>query len=304
MAVGDLLSGPFQVELRDVLMDACACEGLIVTEWLDGFGVPATRDNDQPRPQRDGLFASPQYLGGRAMLLGVAALADSTTELMALMEDLGTAFGPVSDTDSDLVIEMAFTLADAGQKYLVRGKPQRAATGYKTVARIWRRTPRPFTESALCEFLATDPLIYDADAGSASSGFGSSSGGLAFPFAFPFAFGSATPGAVTVSNEGNARTYPTFTFQAGASGLSGIIVTNNLTGDQWGIALTLGAADSLVVDMDAHTVLLNGTADRASFVTRPPSVWLYADPGDTTFSWVGTGAGSTMTVSWRSAWLL
>lgn len=300
----DLLTGAWQIALRGVLFDACdRAAPLVVSEFLDGFGVPTTRNDDKFRPQSHGLFASPQYLGGRPMVCSVAAKGASVAAVMDAQADLGWAWRPVDDTDSDLVVPLAFTLADPATKYLVFGKPTRAAFGYKTLARVYE-SGAPFVEAALCEFLATDPRIYSADLSSTSSGTASTSGGLSFPFAFPFSFGATVLALVSAVNAGNFPTYPVFTITAGPSGLSGIRILNNTTGEEWSITLSLSSGDYLLVDMAEGSVLLNGAASRDSFVNRPPSSWWDLEPGTSSLEFIGTGAGSTFLVEWRSAWML
>lgn len=304
MPVGDLLTGPWQIELRETLFDGCDTEaGLIVAEMLDGFGVPPTRNADVLRPMTHGLFASPQYLGGRTMTVGIVAQAATYAALIALMESLGAAWAPVVDTDPDRVVELAFTLGDASTKYLVFGKPMRAPWGYATLARTYDST-QPFTDAALCEFLATDPRIYDLTLESAALAAGTATGGHGWPHGWPHGWGSASPGSATATNDGNIATYPSFVIAANASAFSNPTLTNVTTGQSWSIALSIPASETLEVDFADRTVLLNGTADRSQFVTRPPSEWWAIEPGANTIELTGSGTTGTATVQWRDAYLI
>lgn len=303
MATGDLLTAEWQVELREVLMSAGECDqALVVTEWLDGFGVPDTRNADVNRAMRHGVYASPQYLGPRAMTMAVAARGADYDELLAAQVDLGTAWGPVDDADADLVVPLAFTLGDPATKYVVYGKPLRAAFGYKTLLRV--HPHMAFTEAALCEFLATDPRIYTLAEQTESLSLGVSSGGHGFPLGFPHGFGTATSGAADCVNAGNIDTYPVITVSAGGAGASAIALENTTTGESWEIVLTLAAGETLVVDMGEQTALLNGTASREPFVVRPPSVWWALQPGSNQVQLVATGAGTTAVVAWHDAYLI
>lgn len=305
MAVGDLLTGPWQVELRSILMDGCGptCPALVITDPLDGLGVPSTRNADKARPQQHGLFASPQYLDGRPLRWKVAAVGVTVASVRTLLSALGTAMAPVVDTDSDLVIPLAFTLEAVAQKYLVFGKPQRVNAPKQTMALTYdEHHGQVAADGHLCEFLATDPAIYGLTLHTASTGLGSSSGGLAFPFAFPFSFGSASPGTIIATNAGNFPTLPTLIITAGGSGLSGIRVLNVTTGLEWSITITLSAGDVLTVNMQDGTALLNGAASRDNLVNRPPSAWWSLQPGANTIQFIGSGAGSTCEIDWRDAW--
>jgi hypothetical protein len=302
MAAGDLITGPWQIELQGVLMDALGCDGLVVTEWLTGFGVPSGRRNVVPRPLQQGAFPGPQYMDTRALEWGVAVVGDSWAEVRQASIDLGTALAPIRDTDSDYVVPLHFTLDD-GTKYRVMGMPERAEWGYQTALRT-RAASRPFNDGARCAFIATDPRIYAEPAKSATASLGSSSGGLGFPHGFPHGFGSATSGAAVCLNAGNIETYPVITITANSAGASGIRLLQETTGEEWSITLTLGAGETLTVDMGNRTALLNGTASRAPFVNRPPSVWFGLEPGSNSIRLQATGTGTVASVAWNDAYLL
>lgn len=303
MAAGDLITGPWQIELQGVLMDALGCDGLVVTEWLTGFGVPGGRRNIVARPLQQGAFPGPQYMDTRVMEWAVAAIGDSWADVRQASIDLGTAMSPVPDTDLDYVVPLMFTLDDAAAKYRVMGMPDRAEWGYQVALRT-RAASRPFNDGARCAFIATDPRIYDAATKTATATLGTSSGGLGFPHGFPHGFGSATSGAAVCVNAGNVTTYPVITVTANSAGASGIRLEQETTGEEWSITLTMGAGETLVVDMGNRTALLNGTASRAPFINRPPSVWFGLVPGSNSIRLQATGVGTTASVAWSDAYLL
>lgn len=303
MAEGDLITGPWQLELRGVLMDAQACDGLIITEWLSGFGVPGGRRYQVPRPLQNGMFPGPQYMDARALEWSVAAVGDSWAELLSAHSDLGSAMAPVEDTDPDYTIPLVFTLGDGATKYRVVGQPERAEWGYGLALRT-AGSDRPFTDGARCSFVASDPRIYSNEESSATATLGTSSGGLGFPHGFPHGFGTATSGAAVCENEGNTLSYPVIEVVANSAGASGIKLLQDTTGEEWSITLTLSAGDTLTVDMGARSVVLNGTASRAPFVNRPPSAWFGLEPGTNYVTLQASGAGTTATVRWRDAFLL
>ena len=305
MAFGDLLDDVFQVELREVLFDSKNCDnGLVITEFLSGFGVPQTRNQEVNISLRHGQYASPQYLGARPMNISIAAWADSIANLMALKSNLGFAFAPIdAATDADFVIPLCFTLADAAEKYVVFGKPIRAEWVYNTLLRTYGSN-NPFSDTAVCEFLATDPRIYSLTPKTGNLTLGVTTGGHGWPHGWPHGWGTATPGSATCINAGNFMTYPTITISAGAGAFTNPILTNATTGESWTIALGLAIGDTLVVDMAAQTALLGGTANRESLVTRPPSSWWALASGSNVIQLGGTGATGTAVVSWRDAYLI
>lgn len=304
ITVGDLLTAPFQVELRGVLMDSIQCSnGLVITKFLDGFGVPQARNLDLERAQRHGLHASPQYLGGRSMKVAVGAFGSSLAALMTLKASLGTAWAPVdADTDADYVVPMAFTLGAASSKYVVFGKPMRAEWSYDLLVRTYGEQA-PWAEAALCEFLATDPRIYSLPLQSAVATPGVISGGHGWPHGWAHGWGTATPGSATVVNGGNFPTYPRITFSPGASALVNPTIANATTGLSWQIALTINPGDVLVVDFAEQVARLNNTANRNTYIVRPPSSWWQLQPGSNLIQLAASGSGSA-TIEWRDAWMI
>lgn len=304
---GATLDGPFQVELRGVHFGSCDCldvQQLVVTDFLDGFGIPATRNSDDQRPMGHGLIPSPQFMDGRALTIAILARGDTNDDLHAAMVALGRAWAPVSPNDDDLVIPLAFTLEDAARRYVVWGKPTKAKFGYDHTALV-SSDPLDyrFSDAALCEFLATDPRIYTLDASGATLTLGATTGGLGFPHGFPHGFGSSTTGAADCGNQGNIETFPIITVVAGAAGASGISLTNTTTGKSWAITTLLNPGEWLVVDMGARTAMLMGTADRSPFVIQPPSTWWPLEPGHNVINLAVSG-GATASVMWRDAYLI
>lgn len=305
MAVGDLLTEPWSIELREVLFAMCdeCVSPLIITAWLDGFGVPETRDGDVERPMAHGFFASPQFLGARTMTVAIMARAESSDALYAAVTALGRAWAPVSVEDPDLVIPMAFTMDDPNRRFVVYGKPKRAAFGYANHAKF-TEVGTYISDAALCEFIATDPLIYNLDEDTATATLGETFGGLAFPHGFPHGFGSTVNGNQLAINAGSIATYPVITVTAGGAGATDIELINVTTDKSWSIDLGVAAADTLVVDMAARTAMLGGVADRTAFVIRPPSEWWALEPGTNEVALHATGDGTVAEVAWHSAWLL
>lgn len=307
MAEGDLLDGAFQVELRGVLFDSRytpppLARPLVVTQFLDGFGVPAGRTMTIARPMQHGMFAGPQYMDGRPMRLGVLAQGNTWADLMAAQADLGAAFAPVPDNDPNYTIPMVFTLGDPDVKYRVEGYPTRAQWGYANAV-LYPDDACRFADGALCEFFATDPRIYTNETHTETATLGSVTGGLGFAMGFPHGFGVASSGATVCTNAGNVETFPTIEVTAGGSGASDVGLTNQTTGDAWSITLTMAAGDVLAVDMGNRTVTLNG-ASRAAFVNRPPSAWWALQPGDNSVVLDATGSGTTAAITWRDAYLI
>lgn len=314
---GATITRAFEMELQGVNMSATRPgNGIKVVKWLHGGGVPAGRGNDKPRPQFPGSYPSPRYMPKRLLTWSVACVGATGAEVLGYLKQLGQAFAPIPDNSASLVVPLVFTLHNSTTQYLINGIPEQLDTLYDQLLLTYLLQPPtgqqgPYTDELPVRFTGTDPYFYENVLNSQTANLGTSSGGLNVGgFGMPFGFGSSTPGQALCTNAGNAPSYPILTFTAGGSGLSGITVTKLATLEQWSITLSMAAGDVLVVDMGAQTVLLNGTASRANLVNIPPSVFfaLDADPvvasGINTIQWTASGAGSTMQVQWRSAYLL
>lgn len=322
---GFLIDSAWQVELRSTLFGACDTESPYpIVDFLDGFGVPDTRNDDQPIPQEHGLVPSPQFLGGRNMTVGVAVQGDSEVEVVQRSADLMRAWSPVRDyLDGAVTIPLCFTL-DGSTTYRVIGKPLRAKLGYATLLRT-RKAMQPFNDAALCEFLATDPRIYSNSLSSVSAPSGVTTGGFPVPdgfrspayplpivrdgFAWPQGFGSSYPAAVNATNNGNFPTYPVFKAQALGSGVinTPISIANTTTGRVMTFYISLAAGQYLEIDCGARTALLNGDPNQSRITTYDfrNSDWLALEEGNNQISWsLGSGSTGFLTVEWRDAWML
>lgn len=129
-----------------------------------------------------------------------------------------------------------------------------------------------------------------------------SSGGLTVPFTVPFTIASTVvSGQVSLVNPGN---------EAGPVKLridgpcTGPVVTHVSTGQAlvFSSSLVLQSGEWLDVDMEAHTILANGQASRAGWVTRRG--WSAFDPGANTWTFSATeyDSASKLTVTTMPAW--
>ncbi|MEE2041285.1 phage tail protein [Nocardiopsis sp. CT-R113] len=129
--------------------------------------------------------------------------------------------------------------------------------------------------------------------------------GLGYPLGYPLDYGAPiTGGAATLTNAGDTGTHPVVTITGPCDRPQ---VVNRATGFVLEFALTLAAAETLVVDCDAGTVLLSGSADRL-YTRTPASVpvesWtLPPGPSPIQYRPMWAGPGSAAAVRWRDAYL-
>lgn len=112
-----------------------------------------------------------------------------------------------------------------------------------------------------------------------------------------------TPGAVLVTNDGDADTYPVL---AVTGPVIRPAVTNQATGAVLEYDLTLTATDRLVIDTRDGTVTLNDTAPRLYTATTrsTPEQAFTLPPGASLLSFRAAefNPSGALTVLWRSAW--
>lgn len=150
--------------------------------------------------------------------------------------------------------------------------------------------------------VGADPRVYASPlkTGSYDPTGSLSGGGAPMPLVFPLVFSSTTTTQLIVSSLGNAKTPPVLTVKGP---VANPIVDNDTTGESIYLLTTLGAADTIVVDVAARTVHLNG-ALRQDLFDASRSLWWEMPPGENALRLRGTGmvaAQTLLTVGFRDA---
>ncbi len=126
------------------------------------------------------------------------------------------------------------------------------------------------------------------------------SGGVTIPATFPLVFGASSGGSLIATNAGTAETYPTITLQGPLINPS---ITNETTGERLALTLTLGASDTVVINMARRTILQGGTTNRMGAKSAGSTFWSLS-PGDNTLRFRADAYDvGTATVAYRSAYL-
>ena len=128
------------------------------------------------------------------------------------------------------------------------------------------------------EWTVDDGAVYDYNPTIVSCGLPSTTAGMTFNTGFNLVFGASSGGSVTYTNTGNYQTWPVIKITGPCQYP---VVTLNTTGAYLGLGLTLGVTDTVIIDMFAGTVTLNGTGMRNNVVLPGSSFWA-----------LGTGAQS------------
>lgn len=247
--------------------------------------LPDVRSSDQPRSTH-GEFRGRDLSAGRVVTIEWGLRGADEAGLAALRDAVAAATVPQDDD------ELPLYLFDSTRLFFVRPRKRAMPRRMDAPERLGR---------ALVEFKATDPRLYSATLHSVAVALPTAGGGATFPLTFPLVFGAVGAGGlVSVSNAGNFPTGAVLRIDGPVSNPS---VEHVGQGRVLRFAITLAAGEYLLVDTDARTVLLNGTASRRGTMTT--AQWFQLTPGENTLRFGAPlfSAGALLTVQHRDAWL-
>lgn len=286
MAAGDLITADWQCELNGLLLGEGTPYGVLS---IDGLGdLPEIRTADDPRAGDHGLYRGNDLAAGRIVTVELDIVATASTSLNAAVAALETAT-VLQSTESPFAFQFPGKV-----RQQVGVRPRR------------RRLPRDLALQmgfgrAKLQLDASDPRIYAQRQSTAATGLPSAAGGLTFPVTFPATFGAvSSANTILATNDGNFGTRPVLVITGPVDTPT---VLHTTSGRFLKFALTLADGDTLTVDLDAKSVLLNGTASRRSALTADSSWWELAAGSNTVQYNAAATTASTLTMTWRSAWL-
>lgn len=262
------------------------------TDWslttLDGWwGTPQRRVGLAARQFDHGSFDAPAFLEPRTLTVeGVAVSTSRAAHLLA--RDIVACVAGL-----DAAVLYPLVVSESGyldRQCMVRQSGEvKVADVTDTVCR-WSMV-----------LVAPDPRRYAADEMVVTLTLPVGAGvGLIPPVTPPFSIpsGSATNRA-TVVNDGTFPTRPTVVFTGPVTNPA---VANLTTSRTLAFDLTVASGESLVVDFDARSVLLNGEVSRAYAIT-PGSAWFDLQPGANDVQYAAAAGTGTAVLTYRSAWL-
>lgn len=261
---------------------------------LKGFrGLPAIRGGDVQKGGRDGSFPGLMLLDERIAEIDMQVWANaipSGSTVEQVLTELADAFNIIEDPSIQLPLSVQ--LPGWTEPRVMFCRPSNYDLDVDSDYNF--NTPKPAVQ-----LTANDPLIYSSTIRSAATGLPTPTAGLTFPVTFPVSFGSSTGGGTSVINAGNYTSPFVCT-------ITGPVTNPTLSiGDYtFGLTITLGVTDTIVIDMGARTVTLNGTAPRNNTVDTGSS-WLGIPPGTSSIgvsSSDSTAVAANFSFAWRDAW--
>jgi tail protein len=255
-----------------------------------GLGLPDLRTSDLPRPQDHGVFFGADFFSSRTVTIDIWLLAGIPADATDLMDALIAVWQPPAGSDTYAPLTVRLPGQDDRVLY---GRPRRLA--YDT-SRL-----RSGAVKGTLQYEAADPRLYSATGGLATVNLPTVTGGLEWPTGWPLIWGTGTAGGVTITNDGNFGARPVVTFHGD---LLGLTLENVTAGKAFHMndSYLLGAGETLVVDFDARTVLLDGTASRYGDVDST-SQWWELQPGPNSIRLAAHSGTGWAEINHRSAWL-
>ena len=293
MVAGALITELWQVEWRGVVWGG-ETPVIAVTDlggWLDR---PPLRGSNAERPGRHGSHPGRKVAETRTVEVELTVMSDDPDSALLRGIENATAYTEEPE-EEDLVI-----WAGTEQPHLVRARLERVAIPTDHDWSIGHHRSR-------LQWVATDPrrYLWFEETSPILGMPGGSITGITFPLTLPVTFGSGiSSGSITVTNSGNAATWPTFTL---TGPLTGPTIINANTGQQLRFApsYVLEDGQTMVIDTDARSVTIDaGVSRRDALISAD---WFPLPAGvPTTITLASTGtydAGAGLQVAWRSAYL-
>lgn len=287
---GELITQSWQVEWDGFLLGTSTAYRI---QQLDGWeDLPGLDMGAAAKPSRPGSWPGRTRAQSRIVTLSLQVIPDAG-QMADAMRALRAATA-VSTGASEA--PLAVRLHD--ETFLAFGK----ISG--RVIPVNHAYSQGLAPAATLQWLCADPRRYALAEQSVTIGAPTGgSGGLTYPITYPLVYGvAATPSNATCTNTGDTPTNPTLV-------ITGPITTPRVVNSTLTRAIEfdidLAAGQTLVVDTDRGTVLLDGVTDR--LYTRSnfsvPVEHFELAPGDNNLTLVADvfGSGAQVSVTWRSA---
>jgi len=287
---GELVTDNWQMEYRGAALGSGTAFDMVQIEGL--LDLPEIQTSDRLRLRRHGLYQGDDFAGRRAVVLTLevdAADVDAlNTELSTLLEITRPGL-----EESPLILQIP-GVADGGKRRLnVRPRRRNVPVNLDFYYGLPLVT---------VEFVATDPRIYNDTESLSLTALPAGGGGLLFPAAAPLVFvESTTNGDVNAQNDG---TFPVAPVLRVDGPITNPTIENLEQGKTLELDIVVAGGDFLLIDTEARSIMLNGTASRYSSLL-PVSEWWDLEPGANTIRFRSdtNTEDAVLSVSFRSAWL-
>ncbi|MDF6043258.1 phage tail family protein [Streptomyces sp. JH14] len=285
---GDTLGGGLRVDLGDIPLGGVDSAGVAWhLQEMDGWDSPASEGETQAREGDHGSWFTPVYLRERPITAAGTIVAPDRASLDDAMDRLRVA---VSLTDTLLVVQ--------------ESTPKQAMVRRSGKLLIKHVTDSVATYSLMVT--AADPRRYSTDLQEASTPLPSSTGGATPPLTPPVLVDAVTvAGQIDAYNAGTFDSRPILVIDGPVIAPQVLAQMPDGSVRIIGYSQTLNVGEQLVIDTDAHSVILNGAVSRRRFLTTPTGWPIIPAGGTVSFQFRSDtyDPDAMLTARWRSAWM-
>ena len=285
---------PWQFEFEGLLLDVDAGYDVV---RVTGLGMPDVRGIEVARLDDHGAFPTrKEVTDHRVMDLTVQVIGDIGDDIDTKIEAMGEVFKP-----NDTARPFRFNIP-VGYGTAKTSDDTRRVNAYvrrKHVGLLEQRNVAmvPVDLQLVC----VDPRIYDDIETTVSFALGNPDVGRTYDRTYDVAYGGGQSGVEQVNNIGNFATRPVATINGPCTNPR---IENVTVGRTIQVNISLAGTDSLTIDFDKRTILLNGTASRYNSLD-PDSQWWDLVPGlnEVRYAADSFQGQSSMDLVYRSAWM-
>jgi hypothetical protein len=285
---GELITGDYQMEWRDVLLGPKPYG----VYGVSGLGdLPSVITADRDRLRAHGQIPGDDFLSGRYVEVGLRVEGTSNGDTAAATAALSRVCGPGIE-ETPLVFQIPGIAG--GNKARINARIRNKVTPVDLAYAVG-------IVSSRLMFYATDPRIYSDSMFSQTVNLPSGGGGLTWPATWPASWSpQVDSGSLFVPNDGDIAS----PWTARIDGPCVNPVVRNLTAGKFvGFNITLESGEWLTLDTHVMpTVVLNDSESRY-YTIQAGSRWWDFEPGATELAFrASTSTAATLTVTSRSAW--
>jgi phage-related protein len=253
-------------------------------------GLPPMRVQDDDRGYNDGMYSGRDFYSGRTITLTIHTFAGNGLSASQNFELLKAALIPQQQGTTPLYFQLSNTDTTKVIQARVRSRttpidPEYTFGFIRSQINLFCPDPRYFDDTIQTLSLSPQPFS-----------------GRTYNRTYPLTYGAGSnTNTGTIINNGRVTTYPSISITGPAILPS---ITNLTTNQTIQINYSLVLGDTMVVDLDAKQITLNGSAARNLLANG--SQWFGCGVGNSTISFnaSGTTAGvTTITATYQSAYI-
>lgn len=253
-----------KINLNNILTLSALADGShFIIKGVTGLGIADIRNSSFLFSGRSGGLVTDQLLGFRIITVnGIVGENAGTVQQHALDRKALMAALPIGTTIP------VYITTFAGETYRIDCNVTDVKLEYRQ---------RGHTSDYLIQLTAGDPLFYSTDGGDVQTAIvnlQAQTGGYVTPYDLPVDWASGAQPTI-VTNSGDAQVFPVIELHDEAHNPR---ITNQTTGETFGLNISMADGDVIVIDMGNRTVTFNGSNIMGN--RTDDSTWWGLTPGD------------------------